>query len=841
MQTITERILRIIELEAHQGYQNRAVMGGLQRLADTWISEGREIGLSEKLIAEVTKQLVLYPDQPLEGRRETLGLLIMLLDKTQGFQLPLIKNEAQKKASVPDSIPVNKPATEKKNTAQVSKPKPSKVNPAKPKPEMKPANVPVQPIGSTGLDASVSVIHGVGDKQAKNLTKLNILRIRDLLYHFPRRYEDYSKLKPISALRYGEEVTIAAYVVDARLIPTRKGTKVIEAVVSDTTGSLRLMWFNQLFQLRYLKKDKLLSISGRVEVYAGRLVMIHPDYEAIDKQQLNTNRIVPIYPLTALVSQRWLRRTIYNALDYWANKVEEFLPPKVLKQANLMGVEEALRQVHFPDSEELLKAAQHRLAFEELFLLQLGVMHQKKQWQGLQGSPYQVSDAWLVEYMARLPYQLTQAQQDAVADIRNDLALTRPMNRLLQGDVGSGKTVVAVLGMSIVMQSGAQAALMAPTSILAEQHYRSISKLLSEADPDGKPFLESGQVRLLTGDTATKERKEIQAGLESGYIKLLIGTHALIEGPVKFQNLQMVVVDEQHRFGVEQRAALRKKGSNPHLLVMTATPIPRSLQLTVFGDLDVSVMDEMPVGRLPIETEIVQPHQRQTVYKKIEQQVQEGAQAFVIYPLVEQGENEESKAAVEEQKRLQEEVFPHLRIGLVHGRLKPSEKDQVMLDFRNKLYDVLVSTSVVEVGVDVPNASIMVIEGANRFGLAQLHQFRGRVGRGNQQSYCYLIPDSENDVENERLRVMTETNDGFVLAEKDLEQRGPGDFLGTRQAGFMDLRMANLADVRLIAEARKIAEQVIKEDPELKKPESQSLWRALISSWPSLHGKGEMS
>ncbi len=415
------------------------------------------------------------------------------------------------------------------------------------------------------------------------------------------------------------------------------------------------------------------------------------------------------------------------------------------------------------------------------------------------------------------------------------------MNRLLQGDVGSGKTAVAALGMQMVIQDGAQAALMAPTSILAEQHARTLAKLLAEPANGQGAFLKPGELALLTGDTKKKERVELLAGLESGKVKLLIGTHALIEDPVKFHNLQMVVVDEQHRFGVEQRAALRQKGSNPHLLVMTATPIPRSLQLTVFGDLDVSIMDEMPLGRKPISTMILMPGLRERAYQLVESQVRAGHQAFIIYPLVEQGENEEAKAAVEEQQRLQLEVFPHLRVGLVHGRLKPAEKDATMLAFRNREYDILVSTSVVEVGVDIPNATVMIVEGADRFGLAQLHQFRGRVGRGAEQSFCVLIPTVDDAVQNQRLQVLTQTNDGFVLAEKDLEQRGPGDFLGTRQAGFMELHMANLADVRMIAKARSIAEKLMETDPALESKDNRLLKLAMEEFWPAMQKKGDLS
>jgi ATP-dependent DNA helicase RecG len=414
------------------------------------------------------------------------------------------------------------------------------------------------------------------------------------------------------------------------------------------------------------------------------------------------------------------------------------------------------------------------------------------------------------------------------------------MNRLLQGDVGSGKTVVAAMGIAMVTRSGAQAALMAPTSILAEQHFQTLQALLSNPQSND-PILQPEQIRLLIGDTPQSERDEILSGLQNGEIKLLIGTHALIEDPVNFNHLQLVIVDEQHRFGVRQRAALRNKGNNPHLLVMTATPIPRSLQLTVFGDLDVSVMDEMPAGRQSIETHILYPMEGERAYTLIKSQVQQGFQAFVIYPLVEQGDREETRAAVEEQQRLQADIFPKLKVGLMHGRMRPEEKDQTMRAFRDKEFDILVSTSVVEVGVDIPNATVMVIEGANRFGLAQLHQFRGRVGRGTAQSYCILIPETEDAVDNERLVVMTQTNDGFVLAEKDLQQRGPGDFLGTRQSGFIDLKMANLSNIHLIEKARKSAQQVFTTDPTLDAPEHALMRSAMQHFWPVADGKGDMS
>ncbi len=507
------------------------------------------------------------------------------------------------------------------------------------------------------------------------------------------------------------------------------------------------------------------------------------------------------------------------------------------------------------------------MAFDEIFLLQLGVLRQKRAWQDRTARKFETDDDWFQAQVERLPFPLTGAQQRALQDVRHDLDSGRPMNRLLQGDVGSGKTVIAGLAISMVTHPGAQAALMAPTSILAEQHYRNLLKMLAgelvkeqqvleieqgmgdeekedrveqeTSRPVSSPPLQESEIRLMIGATSETEKRDIRAGLADGTIKVIIGTHALIEEPVIFNDMQLTIVDEQHRFGVEQRAALRSKGANPHLLVMTATPIPRSLALTVYGDLDLSVMDEMPPGRQPVDTYVLPPRELERAFTLIRGQVEQGHQAFIVYPLVEESEKSDAKAAVEEHSRLQKEIFPKLKLGLLHGRMHPEEKDEVMSRFRDGEYQILVSTSVVEVGVDVPNATVMLIEGANRFGLAQLHQFRGRVGRGPEKAYCLLIPDTPDDLENQRLQVMVETNDGFVLAEKDLEQRGPGQFLGTRQAGYSELQLASLTDVHLIEKARRHAQDLFEQDPNLTLPEHRSLNEAVERFWGG--GKGDIS
>jgi ATP-dependent DNA helicase RecG len=828
MQRSIEKLYKIFKLEAEYNYTNKAVVGGLEKLTERWLGEARAEGLPEDKIQSVTSILNQYAQLSTAERAQALRKVGHLLDN------PGIKHLAQ-----PDlqTQPAQAKISEEHRRGQSK-------NPSQParqgristqKRSISPPTVPNAAVPD-GLSSPTTVVRGIGQKQAQLLEKIGITTVEDMIYYFPRRYDDYSELKLIKDLSYGEEVTIIAWVKSISTFTSRnKNRKIIQVLVSDKTGAIQLMWFNQDYHLRHLRKDMFLSISGKIEQYMGRLVMYHPDYEQIDQHQLNTKRIVPVYSLTARLSQRWLRRVMFSVLTQWVSKIPEFMTEYILEDANLMDLSTALKEIHFPENHPNLKKAHYRLAFDEIFLLQLGVLRQKYEWTNHEGRKYQVDDSWIDERIRYLPFQLTNAQINVLADIRQDLESGRPMNRLLQGDVGSGKTVIAGLGISMVVKTGAQAAYMAPTSILAEQHYTNLKNLLANPE-DESAVLKKDQIRLLMGDTPAKEREEILHGLAEGHIKLLIGTHALIEDPVVFNNLQIVIVDEQHRFGVSQRAALREKGANPHLLVMTATPIPRSLALTIYGDLDLSVMDEMPPGRKPVSTHIVYPVERERIYNLVRAQVDKGRQAFIIYPLVEQGENEEVLAAVQEQERLQVEVFPNLRVGLLHGRLRPDEKDSVMRQFRDRHFDILVSTTVIEVGVDIPNATVMVIEAANRFGLAQLHQLRGRVGRSAEQSFCILIPQTSDAAENERLLAMESTNDGFVLAEHDLRQRGPGEFLGTRQSGYANLRLANLTDVHLIEKARKYAQQVFDNDPTLSAVEHQLMLDALEHFWPNREG-----
>ncbi len=837
MLSAIEKLQKFLKLEIERNFDNRAVVGGLGKILPSWTSEADAQNIDPELIQTVVEQISKYQQMDTITRAEVINKLLALIENASAM---IALSDEQKAERQPPTKKLSRVVEENANHADAP-PANARKNTVESPPRV--AHGATAQFGtetsSLGLNAPLTIIPGVGPRHAQTLATLGMHTLGDMLYYFPRRYDDYSQLKPINRITYGEELSVLATIQNVENRQVRGGkAQITEAIVSDGTGYLRLTWFNQPWMANRLKIGQQVVLSGKVDMYLGRLTMNNPDCEALEQEHLHTNRIVPVYPLSGQITQRWLRRIMHQVVKYWAPRTSDFLPIELRKSADLMDLPTALLQIHFPDNQELLKAARYRLAFNEIFLLQLGVLGQKRLWQTATAPAIPMPEDWLKQQIERLPFTLTNAQQKALQDIRHDLQSGKPMNRLLQGDVGSGKTVVAAIAIAAVVQQGFQAALMAPTSILAEQHYLTLSHLLTNQHNPEAP-LHQDQIALLVGDIPESEKQKIRTRLKSGEIKLVVGTHALLEDPVEFNHLQLIIVDEQHRFGVEQRAILRSKGKKPHLLVMTATPIPRSLALTVYGDLDLSVMDEMPVGRQPIETHVLHPVERERAYQLIRRQVQEGYQAFIIYPLIEQGEREEVKAAVEEHERLQRDVFPELKLALLHGRMRGDEKDRIMQRFRNKEFDILVSTSVVEVGVDIPNATVMLVEGANRFGLAQLHQFRGRVGRGSAKAYCLLIPETENALENERLAVMTETNDGFVLAERDLEQRGPGQFLGTQQSGFSDLRMASLTDLHLIEKARKQAQLVFEKDPLLNDPSHQELKKMVMRLFES--GKGDIS
>jgi ATP-dependent DNA helicase RecG len=690
----------------------------------------------------------------------------------------------------------------------------------------------------------VTALHGVGSRQAQRLARLGVRNIRDLLYFFPRRYDDYSQLKPINRLEYGEEATIIAQIWDAGGRRTRSGKHLFKATLSDGTDFIDATWFNQPYLADRIVPGRQIVVSGKVSEYLGRPSLTAPEWELLEKELLHTARLVPIYPLTQGIGAKWLRHLVKRAADYWSKRLPDHIPAQVREDEGLLDLETAITQIHFPDSKTWLNRARHRLAFDELFVVQIGLLRQRHEWRSQPGKPLAIDDDTLHAFVGSLPYALTAAQSKALNQIVRDLGSEQPMNRLLQGDVGSGKTVVAAAAMALTVAAGSQAALMAPTEILAEQHFRTICRLMEE-----KPGLHP-TVRLLTGSVTGEEREEIYTGLADGSVAIVVGTHALIQEGVQFKDLTLAVIDEQHRFGVAQRGSLRQKGYGespatlPHLLVMTATPIPRSLELTLWGHLDVSVIDEMPPGRQPITTRLLLPTERERAYSFVAAQVEEGRQAFIICPLVEESAKVEAKAAVDEHKRLQSKIFPDLRLGLLHGRMKGEEKEAIMGAFARGETDILVATSVVEVGIDVPNASVMLIEGADRFGLAQLHQFRGRVGRGEHPSFCLLVSDSSSTEAQERLQAVEATGDGFELAQKDLEMRGPGEFLGTRQSGFPDLLLANVTDLPLIEAAREAARRLFENDPELAHPDHRLLAQRVQDAFGAAEpasGEGDVS
>ena len=834
MQPSLEKLRKFFRLEHENKYENTAIIGGLAKMLDYWEGEARADGVTEDVIQAVVSRLRIYEKLPPAGRADSLKGLWKRIGETypEAGQKPRTQNQPPR--------PARSDADGETNAPEVNQAPPQNQNQQRqhPQQQQKQKQAPQRFESATSakhsqtpaaLGAQLTVLQGVGPKSAESLERLGMKTLGDMLYYFPRRYEDYTLLKPIQSLMYGDVVTVLGTIQSVHNRPVRGGKmNIIEVVIADGTGSMRVTFFNQPWLLNRFKVGDAISVSGKVDQYLGRIVMNSPDWESVEMENLHTNRIVPIYPLTERITQKWLRNQMKQVVAFWAPAVVDALPDTIKREAGLVSLGEALTQAHFPDSQEKKDRARQRLAFDEIFYLQMGVLRQKRDWQNVDGKRFAVSDGWLDARLLALPFTLTSAQQSALTDIRGDLDSGKPMNRLIQGDVGSGKTVIAALGASMVVSNGAQAAIMAPTSILAEQHYRNFTSLL--AGENG--FLQSDEIRLLVGNTSGSEKEAIRAGLADGSIKIVIGTHAVIETDVQFKELQFVVIDEQHRFGVEQRAELRSKGTNPHLLVMTATPIPRSLALTMFGDLDISVMNVMPVGRQPIATHVLRPQERERAYTMIRAQVRQGNQAFIVYPLIDESEKINVRAAVDDFETLSKQVFPDLKLALLHGRMKPAEKDEAMLKFRDREFDILVSTTVIEVGVDVPNSTLMLIEGADRFGLAQLHQLRGRVGRGSVASTCLLIPTHEDAAENDRLQAMSTTNDGFELADLDLKLRGPGEFLGTRQAGFASsLKMASITDVALIEKAREQAKSLFERDPELSQPEHSLLAEAFERFW----------
>jgi len=805
-----ESLGKILELEHRKGYVDSAVIGGLDRFLHRWARQAIESITNPQLLHSFNQLHLIdssYASMTKQQRKEWLKDILHFLADTKYSQ------EEKGETKLPPAATKQTSRARRQRTATTQ-----------------------------SIDSPITVVKGISSSLAAKFNKLGLKTIRELLYFFPHRHLDYSQKKSVSQLTEGEEETIIANVWQAQEIRPG-GRRSTEAIVGDETGNVRVVWFNNPYLAKKLTPNTRLVISGRVSLFNGRHVFESPEWELIgNKELIHTGRLVPVYSLTQGLRRRQVRKLMKEVIDQWAWQVEDFLPSEVKEKCNLVELPQAISQAHYPEDEEAKDRARVRLAFDELFLLQLGVLSQKRDWQESQpGNPFSAKMPVINAFIDSLPFELTGAQHRVLKELLVDLAQSIPMSRLLQGEVGSGKTVVATTALLAAAANGYQGAFMAPTEILAEQHFTTICSLLSKVghQEEGDDYQHSYSgllphpltVALLIGDIKQAKKQELQQRILDGEIDIVIGTHALIQKGVEFCRLGLAVVDEQHRFGVTQRSALRQKGVRPHVLVMTATPIPRTLALTLYGDLDLSVIDQLPPGRQTVKTKWLKPGQRDSAYAFLRRQVASGRQAFIICPLIEESEVIQARAAVAEHQRLSKEVFPDLKLGLLHGRMATTDKNNVMRHFRSGKLDILVSTPVVEVGIDVPNATVMLVEGADRFGLSQLHQFRGRVGRGQEQSYCLLLAQNPSEIGRERLDLIEKIQDGFQLAEEDLKLRGPGEFFGTRQSGLPDLRMAKLSDVGLLELARSEAIRLFQIDPGLEKPEYHLLAKERDRVW----------
>jgi ATP-dependent DNA helicase RecG len=762
--------------------------------------------------------------------------------------MPTVKLSENNSIAIPSEIlkklglvPGDSLAVEEVNGELVARPvRPVAASPAKP-PAADGKSL-KEAISRKNLETGIQFVKGIGPKLAALLEKREIRTVEDALYLLPLRYEDRRQLIPISSLSPGRNAVFSGTVVSADATTTRGGRRVFEAVVRDESGSIACKWFhaNATWMKRTWKIGRVGVFSGEVTQFGYHREVHHPDVEwlpeggklqtLLDSDPANFGRIVPVYPLTEGIHQKTMRRIMREVVDVFLTNITTVVPPD-LCPADFLPLHEALGQVHSPPPEADFAnlnigatPAHQTLAFDEFFFWELGLALKKHGVALEEGISFQVTHRYTKELARLLPFELTAAQRRVLAEIKADMMAPHQMHRLIQGDVGCGKTLVALMAALIAVENGYQVAIMAPTEILAEQHWHTVHRWCAQMGLE---------VTLITAGLKGKAKKEALERIADGTARIVIGTHAVIQEKVDFANLGLGVIDEQHRFGVLQRGVLKKKGINPDILVMTATPIPRTLAMTLFGDLDLSVIDEMPPGRIPIETTVFFESRRPQLYGMIRDEVRSGRQVYIIYPLVEESEKMALKAASQMAEHLQNEIFPGLRVGLLHGRLSPVEKETVMASFKSRGFDILVSTTVIEVGIDVPNATMMVIEHAERFGLSQLHQLRGRVGRGKDKSYCILMTTGKLSEDGEkRLRVMESTSDGFQIAEADLEIRGPGDFLGTRQAGMPEFRVANiLRDGTLLEKARRAAFDLLERDPELTCPAHAPLHDELLRRW----------
>ncbi len=682
-------------------------------------------------------------------------------------------------------------------------------------------------------DIPIQYLKGIGPKKAKSFNKSGINTIEDLLFYFPRRYEDRTNFISISQLKEGQNQTIKAQVLarGERQSFRRRGFSIIEVAVADKTGKIFCVWFNQPYLKEYFKVGTTLILYGRVERYEKRLQMNSPEFEIVQEAEssLDLGRLVPIYALPQGLTQRNFRHLVKYTLDEYLPKISDCLPYDIRSRNNLLNLAQSLRLIHFPDNFETQKEAYRRLAFEEFFLFQLPLVLRKLKKKEGKGIAHKIEGELLSSFIKSLPFELTRDQQKVIEEIQLDMAGSGAMQRLLQGDVGSGKTIVATIASIIAITGGYQAAFMVPTEILAKQHYDKIRYQVL-----GIRYQDKGiEIGLLTSSLNKKEKEKIYQEIKEGKIDLLIGTHALLEEGVQFKNLGLVVIDEQHKFGVGQRALLPQKGYNPDVLIMTATPIPRTLAITIYGDLDISVIRQLPPGRQPIKTMLLREKERPKAYEIAKKELRQGRQVYIVYPVIEESYALDIAGAKKMYLQLKSGEFKEFNLGLIHGRLKQAEQDKIMLKFKNRELDILVSTTVLEVGIDMPNATCMLIEHAERFGLSQLHQLRGRVGRGGQESICILLSEAETEQAKARLQAMVMYSDGFRIAEEDLEIRGPGEFFGRRQSGLTELKIANpLTQMQLLKLAREEAIRLVACDQGLELRQDQLLKEKLLQRFP---------
>lgn len=783
LMTTLDTLKKILSLEKDKGYSNNSVVGGIDKFLES----------SNRIRRLVQLPASGYENMTEKDRASWLKRALHTLDNLEN---PVPKNR------------------EPSRNRTASKTLPNKTNPA-------------------GLPSPISAIPRITKTQIAKLNHIGVNTIHDLIYLFPNRHNDFGQLTKVSTMDTNTDHTLLVEVWESRAVLIGGRHKSTEAIVGDETGNIRVVWFNQPYLANTFKSGMRLVLSGKANRFRDRIVLESPEYEILKKdEQIDASKgMFPIYPLTNGISLRTVRRLVKTALTTWLKSIEDPLPESLRRKYKLMNLQQAIQNAHYPETPQSKDAARKRLAFDELFTMQMYVLSRRKSWRESGTAIALNDDHRLLETLySKMPYVLTNAQKKALGEILEDMRSDRPMSRLLQGDVGSGKTAVALASMMPAISSGYQAVFMAPTEILAQQHFNYISSLLSQDSTASfqdnwcslkmPPYHRDISIGILMGSHSNKQKRTIRQMISEKALDIIIGTHSLLQKEVALPDMALAIVDEQHRFGVMQRASLREKGQTPHMLVMSATPIPRSLALTLYGDLDLSVLDELPPGRQKILTKRIPSEDRFTAYEFLRKEVGEGHQCFVVCPLIEESETLQIRAATSEFQYLSQDVFPELSLGLLHGRMNLENKEIVMREFQSGKIDILVSTPVVEVGIDNPNATVILINGADRFGLAQLHQFRGRVGRGTHTSHCLLLSESQSTIANERLEAMQRVSDGFAVAEEDLRFRGPGDFFGTRQSGLPNLHMARLSDRDLLNIAREGASIVMSDDPALEKQEN---------------------